>query len=228
MEITQEIAQKVLDTVNVGLVQDIGDPIPRQMCVEAGICYAMGLPHDDNPLCVSPALLNLKIILNDSNWSSKSVRASGLRELALLQLGTAGVLDEIEFAKKLVLLVINKCLPPMLRNFNMNQQADACELAKDLDTAHSAARASCDVYGIALAAVHSAAHAAYTICSAVVYGASSATVYAACDYAYNAAYDAVCSSPMDDNTLLSFPKDVAEILIAMKVPGVQWLSLLTE
>jgi hypothetical protein len=126
----------------------------------------------------------LKMVLNDAGWSSELARANGLRELALLQLGTAGVLDEKEFTKRVVLLVINKYLHPVLRKVNLNQEADACEQAKNLDTA----------YG-----------------DAATYDAASVASYITND---------------NYKTLLSFAKDVAGILIDMKVPGVQWLGLL--
>ena len=54
MEITQEIAAKVLEIVDAGLVGGVGKPVPGQMCVEAAVCYAMGLPHGDEPTCVAP------------------------------------------------------------------------------------------------------------------------------------------------------------------------------
>src|SRR5689334_17575355 len=93
-EITHEIAAKVLKTVDAGLVVGVGKPTPGQMCVEAAVCYALGLPHGDDPGSVSPSLRSLKIRLNDSGWSSKEARAAGLRRLALAQLGSAGALDE--------------------------------------------------------------------------------------------------------------------------------------
>ena len=72
--ITREVAQKVLDTVNAGLVAGIGKPIPGQMCVEAAVCFALGLPHGDNPDCVAPSFRALKIGLNDLSWSSNQAR----------------------------------------------------------------------------------------------------------------------------------------------------------
>lgn len=51
MEITREIAVKVLETVDAGLVKGMGSPIPGSMCVEAAVCFAMGLPHSDEPGC---------------------------------------------------------------------------------------------------------------------------------------------------------------------------------
>jgi hypothetical protein len=47
------------------------------MCVEAAVCYALGLPHSDNPPCVGYAVRQYKIRLNDSNWSSNEARAKG-------------------------------------------------------------------------------------------------------------------------------------------------------
>ena len=76
-EITREIAQKVLTAVDAGLVKGKGIQKPGQMCVEAAVCYALGLPHSDDPKCVSRALRQLKIRLNDSNWSSNKARAKG-------------------------------------------------------------------------------------------------------------------------------------------------------
>src|SRR5579859_5139719 len=102
IEITRELAEKVLTIVDAGLVKGVGNPKPGQMCVEAAVCFAMGLPHGDEPSCVAPSLRNLKIRLNDSSWSSNQARAKGLRRLALTQLGSAGLLDEQEFARRIV------------------------------------------------------------------------------------------------------------------------------
>src|SRR5260221_7414315 len=97
MEINRTTAQKVLKVVDAGLVSGIGVPKPGQMCVEAAVCYALDLPHRDNPECVAPALRALKLRLNDSSWSSPQVRARGLRRLAVAQLGSADALDERGF-----------------------------------------------------------------------------------------------------------------------------------
>jgi hypothetical protein len=228
MEITQEIAQKVLDTVDAGLVRGLGKAIPGKMCVEAAVCFAMGLPHSDNPPCVSPALRRLKISLNDAGWSSELARANGLRELALLQLGTAGVLDEVEFTERVVLLVINKYLPLILRKANLNQKADACEQAKDLATASDAARAASRDARDAAAYAARAADAAHTANAAAYAATRAADAVRAAD-ATRAACNAVRIVFFvinNDKTLSLFAKDVAGILIDMKVPGVQWLDLI--
>src|SRR5690242_6476677 len=97
--IMQAHVEKILATIDAGLVNGVGEPIPGHMCIEAAVCYGLGLPHGDNPTCVSPYLRRLKIGLNDRNWSSSEARAKGLRRLGLAQLGSAGVLDETEFRR---------------------------------------------------------------------------------------------------------------------------------
>src|SRR5690349_6337189 len=102
LEITREIAAKVLKVVDAGLSDGLGTRKPGEMCVEAAVCYALDLPHGDDPGCVAPTLRSLKIRLNDSNWSSKKARAAGLRRIALAQLGSKDHLDEKEFVRRLV------------------------------------------------------------------------------------------------------------------------------
>jgi hypothetical protein len=106
MEITREIAMRVRDTVDAGLSSGLGKAEPGKMCIEAAVCFALGLPHSDNPPCVSPAVRSLKIALNDAPWSSRAARASGMRKLALLQLGTDTGFDEQVFAMRLLPLAL--------------------------------------------------------------------------------------------------------------------------
>ena len=115
MQITLEIATKVRDTVAAGLVKGAGNPVPGQMCVEAAVCYALGLPHGDDPQCVARSLRSLKIAINDAQWSSPQARAHGLRKLALLQLGSAGAMDDRGFARRVALMTIRTMLPVALR-----------------------------------------------------------------------------------------------------------------
>lgn len=115
MQITREIAEKVRDTVAAGLVSGVGEPVPGQMCVEAAVCFALGLPHGDDPGCVAQPLRRLKIRLNDAGWSSKLARATGLRRLAVAQLGSAGVLDDLDFVRRVVAMTIRKSVPASLR-----------------------------------------------------------------------------------------------------------------
>ena len=195
MEITREIAAKVLSAVDVGLVKGIGKPIPGEMCVEAAVCYAMGLPHGDDPKCVAPTLRAFKIRLNDAIWPSNEDRAKGLRRLALVQLGSAGAMDEKDFTKRLATLTIKKIVPIALRAAATRQKnkthktalldaADVCEHEGTRESALNANKVVTD-----------------------------------------AATDAATADAIRLKILSDFAEDVVQLLIEMKVPGVQWLEL---
>lgn len=244
MEITRDIAVKVLQTVDAGLVAGIGRPVPGAMCVEAAVCYAMGLPHSDEPTCVSPALRVLKIRLNDSDWSSNQARAKGMRRLALIQLGSAGALDDAEFAKRVVELVIRKQVPAALRadasvysdsnrRAAMLVAAGRCAQEGTLHAAKTAANASVissTVYAtscaIKAAAYADRAAAATTTNYAAAHIASAiANATNAVGNAAASVGNAIASSAACDKVLGGFAEDVVKILVAMSVPGSQWLDL---
>jgi hypothetical protein len=169
--ITREIATKVRDVVDAGLVSGVGRPEPGQMCVEAAVCFALGLPHGDDPACVAQSLRRLKIGLNDRKWSSSAARAQGLRRLAIAQLGSAGVLDEKEFIRRVIDVTIRKAVPLGLRaaarvnpkhakkleaaavRCEMEGTREACEHARSAAAAADAADAA---YAAAYAARRSA------------------------------------------------------------------------
>lgn len=109
--ITREQAAKVLEIVDAGLVSGIGSPEPGQLCVEAAVCLALGLPHGDEPPCVAPTVRAYKIALNDAAWSSSETRAKGMRRLALAQLGSVGALDEVAFVQRLASEALNYSAP---------------------------------------------------------------------------------------------------------------------
>ena len=161
VKINRKLAKKVLKTVDAGLCSGMGEPEPGKMCVEAAVCYAMGLPHGDRPICVSPALRKLKVVLNDASWSSNQERARGLRRLALAQLGSAGTLDDVEFVKRVSNLAIQKVVSVALRA--------AAEIHPDKGHKKALKRAAsaCEGYGTESAA-RSAASAAERADSAVL------------------------------------------------------------
>ena len=201
MQITKEIASKVLETVDAGLVKGLGQPIPGRMCVEAAVCFALGLPHSDEPSCVSPAIRALKIRLNDSEWSSDEARAKGMRRLALVQLGSAGVIDDNDFARRIAEMTVRKIVPIALRaaaSIHPEQKhKDALELsAVNCETIKDSA--------------YSAADSAYSADSA----ARSA------DSAARSAYSAA-----RDQVLGAFAEEVVQVLVEMRAPGCQWLEL---
>jgi len=100
IQITPELIQKINSLLDKGLIKGIGEPLPGQMCVEALICYALNLPHNDNPPCVAPIVRDLKIKLNDSKyWPSNTDRANGLRRLSIAQLNSLGI-DNIKFKEQ--------------------------------------------------------------------------------------------------------------------------------
>ena len=110
-EITEAVAWRVLDTVDAGLSEGVGEPVPGKMCVEAAVCFALGLPHGDDPGCVDPVLRSLKIGVNDGNWSSRYARALGLRRLALAQLGSRDTIDSDRLLRHL-LRAMARCMAP--------------------------------------------------------------------------------------------------------------------
>src|SRR5688572_15091398 len=171
MEITNEIATKVLEDVDAGLCHGIGNPVPGQMCVEAAVCYAMGLPHSDEPSCVSPALRQLKVSVSDKGWSSIAARAKGLRRLALAQLGSAGALDEVEFIGRVNRLAVTSCAARALRSAAAVQKsgehksallaaAERCEREGSREAALSG-KAAAAAASAAASAAYAAAYAAY-------------------------------------------------------------------
>lgn len=148
--ITREVATKVLETVDAGLTAGMGKPTPGEMCVEAAICYALGLPHSDDSGCVSAALRTLSINLSEAPWSSPEARAKGLRRLALAQLGSLGHLDDREFGRRVAQLTIRKMVPIALRSAAeiqtdpkhrrlLRDAADRCEKEGTADAAYAAA-----------------------------------------------------------------------------------------
>jgi hypothetical protein len=86
-----KIARKLVKVIARGLTWGKGERKPGKMCVEAAVCYAMGLPHSDDPPCVHPSVRGDKIGLNDMEWSSNKARAEGLREVAIAQLGSNSI-----------------------------------------------------------------------------------------------------------------------------------------
>lgn len=131
--INESLARKVLETVDAGLCRGLGQPVPGHMCVEAAVCFAMGLPHSDEPTCVSGALRSFKIKLNDAPWSSNESRAKGMRRLAIAQLGTAGALDDIAFARSVALLA---------KKWGTSAAAEAAARAAAAEAAEAAAEAA--------------------------------------------------------------------------------------
>jgi hypothetical protein len=211
MKITKEIAIKVRDTVDAGLVKGMGKPIPGSMCIEAAVCFAMGLPHSDEPTCVSPAIRALKIRLNDSDWSSDSARAKGMRRLALVQLGSAEAVDDNEFARRIAEMTIRKIVPIALRATAILHPAaehkTALEVSAKLCELEGSESAAWSARSAAWSAARSAESAAWSAARSAAWSAESA------------------ESAAIDTVLSDFAESVVQVLIEMKAPGCQWLDL---
>jgi hypothetical protein len=221
MQITRAHAEKVVDLLQHGLVSGLGKQKPGGMCVEAVVCFALGLPHGDDPGCVSQPLRRLKIRLNDSFWSSNQARANGLRRLAVAQLGSAGVLDDREFVRRVVEMTIRKAVPVGLR-------AAASRNPKHAD-ALAAAAVRCEAEGARAAVQH--ARDVANAADAFAVAAAAADAFAAADAAADAdagaaaAAAAYAGARTRDRVLGQYAEWVVEILIDMDAPGCQWLDL---
>lgn len=113
--LTKTLAKKIDHLLSFGLTYGLGLPIPGQMCVEAVVCNALGEPHSDSPSCVGYEVRTVKIHLNDSNWSSNEARAKGMRDIAIAQLGS-DIIDQNLFLKKFRALRLKRLLPVMIED----------------------------------------------------------------------------------------------------------------
>ena len=220
MQITREIAIKVRDTVDAGLCAGVGKPTPGQMCVEAAVCFALGLPHGDEPGCVAQSLRSLKIRLNDANWSSNQARANGLRRLALAQLGSDGLLNDREFVRRVGDYTIRTTVPRAMRI--------AASVAKNAEhkAAMIAAAAKCEKNGDRASAIDAkTAAAAYAYADSADSAAYAAAADSAAAYAAATADSAAYAAKKRDEELSIFAEAVVQILIEMNAPGCQWLDL---
>ena len=194
---TRETAEKIIELLGHGLTSGKGSPKPGQMCVEAAVCYAMGLPHSDEPVCVSPAIRAFKIKLNDSAWSSNRARAEGMKRLAIAQLNSAGAVDDLEFVKRIVDLLIRKSVPFALRAIatvkghaafkdRLEAAANRCETEGTRQSALGARDLAREACAAAYAAAHAAAYAD-AAADAAAYAAAAADAAAAAHAAAHAA-----------------------------------------
>jgi hypothetical protein len=172
------------------------------MCVEAAVCYAMGLPHSDKPTCVGTAVRAFKIRINDARWSSDKARTEGLRRLAVAQLGSDGI-DQAKFVRIVVEQTLRQIVPRALRAAKLRNPAHSdkleaaaaqCERDGDHKAALNAKSAAAAAYDAAAAAY--AADAAVT--AAASYAAAAAAYAAAAVAAAAAAYAAAAVADDDD------------------------------
>jgi hypothetical protein len=224
IKIGRKVARRVLEVVDAGLSNGLGNPVPGEMCVEAAVCYALGLPHGDDPKCVGKAVRAFKIRLNDSRWSSNAARAKGLQRLAVAQLGSDKI-DQKEFSVRLAIETVRQVLPIALVTAKIQDEViQACRDARTLEEAREAAvkakekcyAANAAAYAAANAAAYAAAYAAY---------AADAAAYAAADAAARKAGTKL-SDP--DMPLFLIADIAVGILKQLKSPGCKYLDLCEE
>jgi hypothetical protein len=235
-------ARKVIEVVSCGLTNGKGNPRPGEMCVEAAVCYAFGLPHGDDPPCVGQAVRAAKIQLNDSNWSSNDARAKGMIRVAVAQLGS-NTIDQVKFATVLAELTIRRIVPGALRTAaklhtvlehqqKLNAAANRCEAEGSYDAASDAARyaaSAADAAGDAARYAASAADAAGDAARYAADAASAADAAGDAAYAADAAGDAARYAASDaacDEILTLMAAIIEEALVLCKSPGCKWLFLL--
>lgn len=246
MEITQKHIDKINCLLDYGLVRGLGEPTPGHMCVEAAICYALGLSHSDDPGCVIEPLRDLKIKLNDARWSSPHSRAEGLRRLAVAQLGSKDVLDEKEFITRVVLLVIRTNAPRAARIAAKNCSAFYPSVRDLLLADAKAWEESPTLHGFVnslgvLAYVQVAPalwHRVTPEHQALMFAREAASAIPAghfTDAAAHAAFvvqlisymvrhnDGEGNHFLSDLVIAEFAEGVVQILIEMKAPGCAWL-----
>lgn len=253
---TKDTAIEILRLLSFGLVRGIGEPKEGKMCVEAVVCFALGLPHGDKPPCVALSVRAFKIALNDSFWSSNTTRANGLRRLAIAQLGSNGI-DESIFVKELALATIKQIVPIALRavaniqkdNTMLEVCAVACEQSIDLTTGIVAARSA--EFEAELEAKRSAeatrsteaARSAWSAVRSAMSAARSAELAESVRSVELAARAGVRSEESvrlarlvtrpaelaksaEDNVLCLMAEAGVQALIVAKSPGCKWLSLI--
>ncbi len=210
-----------------------------QMCIEAVICTALGLPHGDDPQCVAASVRSFKIALNDKKWSSPEARAAGLRDLGLAQLGSLGVVSDKDFVKKLSEKLIRVLIPTLLRELYPQDSFSTWRSAKilglalrcELEGTIKVARETrdflqSDAAADAAAAASAAAYAAYAAYDAADAADAAAAFYpnAASAAAY-AAYAAAAAAAAAGDKYLKLGASLAlEVLRDLKSPGCQLLE----
>jgi len=130
--------------LSCGLSQGLGER-EKNVCIEAAICQVLGLPHGDDPGCVTESLRRFKIILNDSpKWPSPVARAAGLHDLGLAQLDSKEKISSVSFSAKIAEKTIKVLIPTLFRElFPTNKELlAAAKRCEDEGTADAAANAA--------------------------------------------------------------------------------------
>jgi hypothetical protein len=223
--ITPDLITRLLETVDKGLSKGLGAPVPGRMCVEAAVCYSMGLPHSDEPTCVAPAIRSFKITLNDGYWVSNRQRAAGMRKLAVLQLGTKDNFDSNQFVSRLIIETVRQILPLALDVVGLFNEAKKCKTVNTLEEARTVTKA-CELAVIVspnyrqIVAARACAALRWAVIDRLrgMSGAAGEVGWAAQHVAQIVGVGA----------LKATAKIAEDILIDMKVPAVEFLDMIKE
>jgi hypothetical protein len=192
-QITPELARKVQEVVDHGLVSGLGQPAPGRMCVEAAVCYALGEPHGDRPSCVHPYDRAAKVRLNDAPWSSDAARAAALRRVAVMQLGTVG-LDRSAWAREYVAATVRLVLSNALREGGFHELAARCGAVRTVEDARDAAGAAYGVVSFDALSYGAVVYVAHHVAAAAGAGTTHDVYVSDYDAVAAAAYAAVRAS----------------------------------
>ena len=124
------------------------------VCFMEAISFFAGEKHSDHPECACPVLTSYGITLND--WMPDGIRNRLLRPLVPLVAGTRDKDNGLKRAEFLAVWATNKVLPIILRERGFTGHAEACEDARTLDEAASAASAAAYANAAYAAAANSA------------------------------------------------------------------------
>ena len=209
-----EVIRKFDGLLARGLCSGVGSA-NGQMCIEAAITQALGLPFNDEPECVAESVRRYKIRLNDtSRWISAHTRAEALRGIGIAQIGSKGVVDDKEFVRRLADKTARILIPQLFREVFSK------------DTRCMAAADRCEEEGVAALSEARAAAAAYAAAAAAAdYAAAYDAAYAAYA-AYAAAYAADAAAyAADGDRYLKMSANIAlEVLIELKSPGAAFVD----
>jgi len=210
------LVNKLIGVVRKGLSCGLGEAKPGKMCVEAAVCYAYGLPHNDNPPCVGNAVRAFKIQLNDSTWTSPKARAKGMIELSIAQLNS-NTIDQKVFSEELMLAAIRT------RGAEIAKKYDLTEIAKTLKTA----KTFTEVYDMLITVRDTAEDEKKEFMQKLICGCTS-SVTGKADYVADAYAQLQGQHRRTNVYLIEAAQLCLKILKKMKSPGCKYLYLLNK
>lgn len=207
----QEIIPKFDAILERGLCKGVGKP-DDQMCIEAAICTALGLPFGDNPICVARTVRSYKIAINDKIWSSPQARAKALRDIGIAQIGSKDTVNDEEFIRRLSQKTIQVLIVHLFRNnkytknnLKLQELTNICEKEPtDINCRKLAATA----------ATYTATAATYTAATHAAHAAHAAA---------HAAHAADAADAAADDYLIMSVNLALEVLKELKSPGCEWI-----